>query len=95
VPEPPKPSYEELAALVEGLVARVEAWEAENAELRRPVGDELDKFLDAAVEGFVRHSAALCVSASAPVGKRHPPPHRPLGVRFGIWEPRSWRSGSP
>jgi Transposase IS66 family/Family of unknown function (DUF6444) len=38
VPEHPSPSYEELAALVVGLAARVEALEAENAELRRRVG---------------------------------------------------------
>jgi transposase len=37
-PEEPEPSYEELAALVVGLVARVEALEVENAELRRRVG---------------------------------------------------------
>ena len=37
-PEPPKPSYEELAALVVGLVAQVESLEAENAELRRRLG---------------------------------------------------------
>jgi hypothetical protein len=34
----PSPSYEELAALVVGLAARVETLEAENAELRRRVG---------------------------------------------------------
>ena len=33
-----RPSYDELAALVEGLVARVEALEAENAALRRKLG---------------------------------------------------------
>jgi hypothetical protein len=37
-PEPPGPSYEELAALVVGLAARVETLEAENAELRRRLG---------------------------------------------------------
>jgi Transposase IS66 family/Family of unknown function (DUF6444) len=37
-PEQPSPSYEELAALVVGLAARVETLEAENAELRRRVG---------------------------------------------------------
>jgi transposase len=37
-PEPSEPSYEELAALVVGLVARVESLEAENAELRRRLG---------------------------------------------------------
>ncbi|MGH3512354.1 MAG: IS66 family transposase, partial [Pseudonocardiaceae bacterium] len=37
-PDAPAPSYEELAALVVGLVARVEALEVENAELRRRVG---------------------------------------------------------
>ncbi|MGH3832406.1 MAG: DUF6444 domain-containing protein [Pseudonocardiaceae bacterium] len=37
-PDEPEPSYEELAALVVGLVARVEALEVENAELRRRVG---------------------------------------------------------
>jgi hypothetical protein len=37
-PEPPQPSYEELAALMVGLVARVETLEAENAELRRRLG---------------------------------------------------------
>jgi transposase len=37
-PEPPQPSYEELAALMVGLVARVESLEAENAELRRRLG---------------------------------------------------------
>jgi len=37
-PEGPEPSYDELAALVVGLVARVEALEAENAELRRRLG---------------------------------------------------------
>jgi transposase len=37
-PELPEPSYEELAALVVGLVARVETLEAENAELRRRLG---------------------------------------------------------
>jgi transposase len=36
--EPPEPSSEELAALVVGLVARVESLEAENAELRRRLG---------------------------------------------------------
>jgi transposase len=36
--EQPSPSYEELAALVVGLAARVETLEAENAELRRRVG---------------------------------------------------------
>jgi transposase len=38
VPEPPRPSYDELAALVVGLAARVETLEAENAELRRRLG---------------------------------------------------------
>jgi len=33
-----RPSYDELAALVEGLVARVEALEAENAALKRRLG---------------------------------------------------------
>jgi transposase len=37
-PEPPRPSYDELAALVVGLAARVETLEAENAELRRRLG---------------------------------------------------------
>jgi transposase len=37
-PAVPEPSYEELAALVVGLVARVEALEAENVELRRRLG---------------------------------------------------------
>jgi transposase len=37
-PGPPQPSYEELAALMVGLVARVETLEAENAELRRRLG---------------------------------------------------------
>jgi len=37
-PEPPEPSYQELAALVAGLVARVETLETENAELRRRLG---------------------------------------------------------
>ena len=37
-PEPPGPSYDQLAALVVGLVARVETLEAENAELRRRLG---------------------------------------------------------
>ncbi|MGH3976195.1 MAG: IS66 family transposase, partial [Pseudonocardiaceae bacterium] len=36
--EPPEPSYQELAALVARLVARVETLEAENAELRRRLG---------------------------------------------------------
>ncbi|MGH3692494.1 MAG: IS66 family transposase [Pseudonocardiaceae bacterium] len=37
-PEPPQPSYQELAALVVGLAARVETLETENAELRRRLG---------------------------------------------------------
>jgi transposase IS66 family protein/uncharacterized protein DUF6444 len=37
-PEQPSPSYEELAALVVGLAARVETLEAENAQLRRRLG---------------------------------------------------------
>jgi transposase len=37
-PEPPEPSYEQLAALMVGLAARVETLEAENAELRRRLG---------------------------------------------------------
>ena len=37
-PEPPRPSYDELAALVVGLAARVETLEAENGELRRRLG---------------------------------------------------------
>jgi Transposase IS66 family/Family of unknown function (DUF6444) len=37
-PESSQPSYEELAALVVGLVTRVEVLEAENAELRRRLG---------------------------------------------------------
>ncbi|MGH3782613.1 MAG: IS66 family transposase [Pseudonocardiaceae bacterium] len=37
-PDAPAPSYEELAVLVVGLVARVESLEVENAELRRRVG---------------------------------------------------------
>jgi transposase len=37
-PEQPSPSYEELAGLVAGLVARVEVLEAENAELKRRLG---------------------------------------------------------
>ncbi|MDQ3763909.1 MAG: transposase, partial [Actinomycetota bacterium] len=37
-PEPPEPSYEQLAALMVELVARVETLEAENAELRRRLG---------------------------------------------------------
>ncbi|MGH3828571.1 MAG: DUF6444 domain-containing protein, partial [Pseudonocardiaceae bacterium] len=37
-PEPSEPSYEELAALVAGLVVRVGTLEAENAELRRRLG---------------------------------------------------------
>ncbi|MGH3821509.1 MAG: IS66 family transposase [Pseudonocardiaceae bacterium] len=37
-PEPPEPSYQELAALVAGLAARVETLETENAELRRRLG---------------------------------------------------------
>jgi transposase len=37
-PEPPEPSYEELAALIVGLAARVEALEVENTELRRRLG---------------------------------------------------------
>jgi len=37
-PEPPEPSYQELAALVARLAARVETLERENAELRRRLG---------------------------------------------------------
>lgn len=37
-PDEPEPSYEELAALVVGFMARVETLEVENAELRRRVG---------------------------------------------------------
>ena len=36
--ELPEPSYQELAALVAGLAARVETLETENAELRRRLG---------------------------------------------------------
>jgi hypothetical protein len=37
-PESPEPSYAELAALMAGLMARVESVETENAELRRRLG---------------------------------------------------------
>lgn len=37
-PEQLSPSYEELSGLVAGLVARVEALEVENAELKRRLG---------------------------------------------------------
>jgi transposase len=37
-PEQPSPSYEELAGLIAGLVARVQTLEAENAKLKRRLG---------------------------------------------------------